>query len=285
MEQGLAGQVTRLPELALLNGSGHRRLWEASFGPVMRDGCPRGVLVLARDVTERAAAERVRAALLGAIAAAPIGVVLTDAKGEVRHANTAAASLLGTLPDRMTGQRLDAWWSPANPIGTTDAIQREALEGPWQGALLARADDGTDRWLRLCLAPAREGARVTAIVAILEDPRAEQERTQDSLKAAQLQGAVLALQALEGPLTEPLLSLRGNLQLLRMSLGSVEGLVQQGLEGALAACEQLAALGDSLWALAGTGEAPIGGPPERETYPPVETAVGKAHSPPSRTES
>src|SRR5262249_24077467 len=127
---------------------------------------------------------------------------------------------------------------------------------------LARGATPTDRWLRVCLAPVREGARITGMVALLEDHHAEQERAQDALKSAQLQGAVQALQALEGPLTEPLLSLRGNLQLLRMSLGSVEGLVQQGLEGALAACEQLAALGDSLWALAGISEAPIGGAPE-----------------------
>ena len=141
-------------------------------------------------------------------------------------ANAAAAALLGTSPERMSGQRLDSWWSPANPAGTVDAVQRRALEGAWQGELLARRAVRTDCWLRVCLAPVRDGARITGMVALLEDHQAEQERAQNALKAAQLQGAVQALQALEGPLTEPLLSLRGNLQLLRMSLGSVEGLVQ-----------------------------------------------------------
>jgi PAS domain S-box-containing protein/excisionase family DNA binding protein len=281
LERGLAGQVTRVPELSLPGTVGAQGLWEASFSPVVRDGSLGGVLVLSRDVTERVAAERVRAALQRAVTAAPIGVVLTDAKGAVQYANAAAAGLLGTRPDRVTGQRLDSFWSPANPAGTADAVQRQALEGPWQGELLARTDEGTDRWLRVCLAPSRDGARISAIVVLLEDQQAEQERAQNSLKAAQLQGAVLALQALEGPLTEPLLSLRGNLQLLRMSLGSVDGLVQQGLEGALAASEQLAVLGDSLWALAGLSGTPIGGPPERQTtdvraFSSVETAAGKA---------
>jgi PAS domain S-box-containing protein/excisionase family DNA binding protein len=264
LEQGMAGRVSRIAELALLAGAGARRLWETSFSPVVREGVPGGVLVLAREVTERAAAERLRAALQSAVAVAPRGVLLTDPKGEVQYANAAAAALLGSAPDRMVGRRLDSWWSPANPAGAADAAQRQALEGPWQGELLARAAGGGERWLRVCLAPAREGARITAMVALLEERDTEQECVQNALKAAQLQGAVLALQALEGPLTEPLLALRGNLQLLRMSLGSVEGLVQQGLEGALAACAQLAALGDSLWALAGLGEPPVGGPPERQ---------------------
>jgi PAS domain S-box-containing protein/excisionase family DNA binding protein len=262
LEQGLTGGATRLPELALLVETGSRKLFEAGFSPVMRDGGPAGVLVLAREGTGRTAAERVFIALHGAVAAVPIGVVLTDGKGVVCYANAAAACLLGTTAERMAGQRLDSWWSPGNPAGTADAVQRRALEGAWQGELLARAAAGTDCWLRVCLAPVREGARITGMVALLEDRQADQEHAQNALKAAQFQGAVQALQALEGPLTEPLLSLRGNLQLLRMSLGSVEGLVQQGLEGALAACQQLAELGDSLWALAGITETPVGGVPE-----------------------
>lgn len=263
-EHAMTGRVSQIAEMALPATAGARRLWETSFSPVLRDGVPGGVLVLAREVTERAATERLRAALQSAVAVAPRGFVVTDPKGEVRYANDAAAGLLGSTTDRMVGRRLDSWWSPANPAGAADAVQRLALEGPWQGELLARAADGSDRWLRVCLAPAREGARITGTVALLEERDAEQERVQTALKGAQLQGAVLALQALEGALTEPVLSLRGNLQLLRMSLGSVEGLVQQGLEGALAACEQLASLGDSLWALAGFSEPPVGGPPERQ---------------------
>jgi hypothetical protein len=145
---------------------------------------------------------------------------------------------------------------------SAEALQRQSLEAPCRVTLRVRLRGGAERWLRVSLAPVEEGARLTGFALLVEAWDTEVERSQLDLKGAQLQGAVHALQAMEGALTEPLLALQGNLQLLRMSLGETEGVAQEGLEGALAACRQLASLGDSLWALAGRREPPVGGRPE-----------------------
>lgn len=257
LEQALGGRASPLRPLALRQPLTEPSHWDTTFSPVLRDGAPAGVLVQAREMGGQWALEPGAGLLLQALELGAVGLLVTDAAGVVQYGNAAAAALLGVAPEQLADERLEKWWSPANPIGTADAIHRGALSGGWDGELLLRpADGGPDRWARLRLDVAREGARVVALVGVLEEWSRQRERQQNELKSAQLQGAVQALQALERSLGEPLQALEGNLRLLRMALGSVEGLAAQGLQGALDASQALAAVCQGLWGLAGLSEEP-----------------------------
>jgi excisionase family DNA binding protein len=257
LERALEGQAGRLPALSF-RGAGSDDAWEASFTPVLREGTPAEVLVQARHVGPLRASEAISERLCRAAEVAPVGLLLTDLAGVILCGNSAAAELLGAPLERLPGQRLESWWSPANPIGTADAVQRAALGRGWQGELLLRAGDGqTDRWARVRVAAVREGPRVEGLVVLLEEWEAARERELNALKGAQLQGAVQALQALEASLSAPLQALAGSLRLLKMSLGPTDGLVDEGLQGALRTSEELARVCRGLWDLAGLGDASL----------------------------
>jgi excisionase family DNA binding protein/PAS domain S-box-containing protein len=252
LERAAEGQAVRLAGLSLRGPRGEASRRDATFTPFLQDGAPSEVLILARDLTpDREAAEATSRTRL-ILSVSPIGILIADPGGVVQAANGAAEALLGCDPERLVGQRMEALWSTDNPVGTADDVHRGALAGGWQGELRVGAAEGKpERWTRVTAAAAWDEGRVAGLVLLLEPCEEERQREQERLAAAQLQGAVRALQALDGPLTARLQALEGNLRLLKMSLGSAEGMVAQGLQGAVSACDELLTLCRGLWAQAG----------------------------------
>lgn len=267
LERAASGSAVRLAMLSLKGARGEVARRDATFTPLLQDGADAEVLLIARDLTpDREAAEATARTRL-VLDVSPIGILIADPGAVLRAASQSAATLLGAEPTALVGSRLETLFSPANPAGTADAVHRGALSGGWQGTVWLAAKEGApERWARLTAAAAWDEERVVGILILLEPWEAERQREQERLTAAQLQGAVRALEATGAPLTERLQALEGNLRLLKMSLGSAEGLVAQGLDGALAASEELQSLAGRLWTEAGITPptAPKGLAPGRE---------------------
>jgi PAS domain S-box-containing protein/excisionase family DNA binding protein len=269
IERAVSGNAVRLATLALRGAEGETLRRDATFTPLRQDGLPTEVLLIARDLTpEREAAEATARTRI-ALQASPVGIVISDPGAVIVAANPVAGTLVAEAPEALVGRRIESLFSSANPIGTADAVHRGALAGGWQGEVWLRAPAGeSERWVRMTAAAAWDDDRVVGLLLLIAPWEEERQREQERLAAAQLQGAVRALQALEGPLTERLHTLEGNLRLLKMSLGSAEGRVAEGLHGANSACDALLALARGLWS-----EAAIAAPSDRKGLAPGRERV------------
>jgi len=257
VERASHESAVRLTGLALRGARGEVLRRDATFTPMFPEGAPTEVLLIARDLTPDREAAEANSRTRTTLEASPLGILIADPAGVLLAANPAAGALLGAPPESLIGGRLDSLFSSHNPVGAADAVHRGALAGCWQGELRLRAPEGdSEPWVRVTAAAAWDDGRVAGLLLLIETWDEERRREQERLTAAQLQGAVRALQALEAPLAERLQALEGNLRLLKMSLGSAEGLVAQGLHGAASACDELLALARSLWTEAGIAAPP-----------------------------
>ena len=117
-----------LYESVLLGQDGRRVPFEANSEVVFRDGAFYGVLVIARDVSERVAA---RAALeeserrfRGAFEGAAVGMVLSDPAGTLLRANAAYAEMLGYRPSELVGVAVHDLVHPDDRTALADDIEK-----------------------------------------------------------------------------------------------------------------------------------------------------------------
>jgi PAS domain S-box-containing protein len=161
-------------ELELVTRDGRRVPVEVSSAPLIRDGCTIALQGIARDITERRAAEEAlhasEARFRVICEASPIGVFLSDAEGSGVYANPTMLRYLGL--DEQTA--LNAGWRSALP--PDDALQ---IAAAWEQAVANQADferthqlvrpDGSEIHVVVRAAPIRQKGMVIGFVGSVVD--------------------------------------------------------------------------------------------------------------------
>ncbi len=160
----------------------------ASYYPVRIDGAVIGVGVVVVDITERAAAEQFRSAVMDTMVE---GLYALDGEGRLAFMNSTASKLLGWSEDELRGQRMHAAihfqhadGSP-HPEADCDLIKAACGGGPVQVTDDAfTRKDGTIFPVAFSAAPLELGTEKSGVVVVFPDTtaeRAEQARVKRKL--------------------------------------------------------------------------------------------------------
>ena len=211
-----------------------RRYYQNSFNPIVD---PRlgviGVSVVSQDKTARQATEhalRASEARFRTLAAAsPLGIYLTDARGEVVYANPRLLEIWRLPPGEPFGRAAERLIHPDDfRRVTADRDAAFAAGEPVAQDFRLRFPDGTERYLRARMAPVREGDRVTGFVGTMDDDTERQ---------------VLAQRVRQSEKMESLGTLAGG---IAHDFNNMLGVVLGHAELALADAEELVTEGHSL---------------------------------------
>ncbi|HEX4322609.1 MAG TPA: PAS domain S-box protein [Acidobacteriaceae bacterium] len=148
---------------------------------VMRDssGQPAGFSCVTFDVSELEAAhqesKQARLWLESAISAIPQAVILTDALGFVRYANTAAEEVTGWQARELVGQQIEMGVPilRASSPSRKPLSFRSALDETWNGdvELLNRNREPVSTWLSACPILDQERGVTNGVVIVFRSPR------------------------------------------------------------------------------------------------------------------
>jgi PAS domain S-box-containing protein len=134
----------RLYETAFVNADGARVPVEVNSAPLLKEGNIVGVLVVARDITQRRrAAEQIRfqAHLLDVVGQA---VIATDLDGKIIFWNRFAEQLYGWRADKAVGRNIVAVTVPAMSQAQGAEIMAALRQGArWSGEFTVQRRDGT----------------------------------------------------------------------------------------------------------------------------------------------
>jgi len=100
----LAGEDITAYEMELIAKDGHRVPIEVNTRLVMQDGIPVGVNGIARDITERKAAEAELRRLGAAVEQTADSIVITDTEGAIEYVNPAFERITGYSRKEALGQ-------------------------------------------------------------------------------------------------------------------------------------------------------------------------------------
>ncbi len=161
-----------------------------------RDGVARGVLGVARDISERkrhedALKETVqRLSLQSAVMeAAANAIVITDPEGTIQWVNPAFTALTGYTPAEAVGRTPRILSSGRQSPEFYAGMWRTILGGEvWTGEVVNRRKDASFYTERMTITPVREGdGRITHFVAIKEDVTARKEMGEQLRQAQRLE--------------------------------------------------------------------------------------------------
>jgi PAS domain S-box-containing protein len=133
-------------------------LWTEIRNVVVRDEQARAVALegIARDVTERVAAEQTVRKLSAAVEQSPAAVVITDTASQIEYVNPAFSRLTGYTLDEVKGQNPRILKSGTHPRKFYQQLYAAITAGAeWRGEMLNRKKDGELFW---------EYASISAIV-------------------------------------------------------------------------------------------------------------------------
>lgn len=139
------GRILQIEEQVVFRSDGHTELLETLKTPVYhtQNGALMGVLGVARDITERKAAEASLRLAASVFASCAEGVVITDANQRIIDVNQSFSALTGYDKSDVVGQ------SPMllqpklqTAISFEDIKQRLRHQGSWQGEVQFRCKDG-----------------------------------------------------------------------------------------------------------------------------------------------
>ncbi len=193
-QRALCGE--RFAELTLQPLIEGQRYFESTFNPIVdQQGRVTGVSVVSQDVTARHQAEdalRTSEARFRTLAAAsPLGIYLTDARGEFVYANPRLNEIWHLAPDMPVGhEAMEQRVHPddrARVLAERDAALAAGRHATQDYRLLLA--DGSERHVTSRLAPVREGDRVTGFVGTVDDDterRALEQRVRQTEKMESL---------------------------------------------------------------------------------------------------
>ena len=176
-------------EIPLLHRDGRVRVFEAQTTNLLDHPAVRGLVVNARDVTDRLAAEAWLRLRERAIEAATQGIVITGPAEEgalMLYANPAFERLTGYAADELLGRNCRVLQGPGTDPAAVAALSRAVAEGrPCTVEMLNYRKDGTAFWNEVSIAPVRDGeGRVTHFVGVQTDVT-ERERADAALRASE----------------------------------------------------------------------------------------------------
>jgi diguanylate cyclase (GGDEF)-like protein/PAS domain S-box-containing protein len=124
---------------------GSWRVLEATGTNLLHHPSLQGIVLTARDVTDRVRAEAARRQFAAVLDATPDLVFTSDAQGRLLYTNRAAAALLGIDPAAPPGVHLtDLYPGWAAERLTGEALPGVARDGSWRGDLAVRRPDGRE---------------------------------------------------------------------------------------------------------------------------------------------
>ncbi len=167
----LASEKITAYELELIAKDGHRVPVEVNTRLILQDGVPVGVTGIARDITERKAAEAELRRLAAAVEETADSIVITDKEGNIQYVNPAFERISGYAKEEVLNQ---------NPrflkSGKTEpAIYKELWETiargeVWAGHLTNRRKDGSFFEERVTIsAVCDESNEIVNYVAVKQD--------------------------------------------------------------------------------------------------------------------
>jgi PAS domain S-box-containing protein len=166
----LAGQRVA-SELRVRLASGTERWVRTTSCPLVRDGVVTAIQVVIEDITDGKQVEEQRQLLALLTEQAPIGIVQTDAAGQVTAANPIAVGILGSPSPDATAQ-LNVLTVPALHAVGADVLFRAALERRERGSIEGRYRShwGKESFVQLHVAPLFDALqRVRGTVAVVEE--------------------------------------------------------------------------------------------------------------------
>jgi len=194
----LAGEDITAYEMELIAKDGHRVPIEVNTRLVMQDGIPVGVNGIARDITERKAAEAELRRLAAAVEQTADSIVITDPRGTIEYVNPAFERITGYSRQEALGQNPRILKSRQNDPAIYQDLWKTILGGGvWTGQLVNRKKDGTEFNERVTISAVHdEAGKIVNFIAVKQDTTAqvkleEQLRQSQKLEAiGQLAGGV-----------------------------------------------------------------------------------------------
>jgi diguanylate cyclase (GGDEF)-like protein/PAS domain S-box-containing protein len=121
---------------------GSWRMLDVVYTPLREPGA--GLVLTARDVTERKDTEATRQHLMATLDATPDLVILSDPRGRVLYVNDAVRTLLGAVPEDLTRCNLPELYQPDldNQQRLLEGISLARRHGVWRGDLLVSGPEG-----------------------------------------------------------------------------------------------------------------------------------------------
>ena len=194
----LAGEDITAYELELIAKDGHRVPIEVNTRLVMQDGIPVGINGIARDITQRKAAEAELRRLAAAVEQTADSIVITDTEGTIEYVNPAFERITGYSKQEAVGKNPRILKSEKTDPSIYQDLWKTILSGGvWKGQLVNRKKDGTDFYERVTISAIHdESGKIVNYIAVKQDTTAqmqleEQLRQSQKLEAiGQLAGGV-----------------------------------------------------------------------------------------------
>jgi len=157
-------------------------------------------LQLAAQRNELERSERLLREVLGAV---PDGVVVVDAKGQVRTSNAAAVRLLGA-----TGSELATWIRQQAPIAL--ALRGVSVD---REEIVVRLENGKRRWLKVSTRPLRDESGIHGALAVMLDMTREKDSQEQLMISDRMASIGMLAAGVAHELNNPLASVLANVQL------------------------------------------------------------------------
>jgi PAS domain S-box-containing protein len=167
---GTGAAIGKTLELAALHKDGHEIQVELSVSAVERaDGWH--AIGIARDITQRKAAETQLSKLALAVEQSPESIVITDLDTNVEYVNEAFVKNTGYSREEAIGKKPRILRSGKTPKATYDSLWAAMKQGlPWKGEFINKRKDGSEYAEFAIIMPLRQpDGRVTHYVAVKED--------------------------------------------------------------------------------------------------------------------
>lgn len=158
-------------EFRLRHKSGSWRILQTVGSRAMPEDHAGGIIVNARDVTEKRASDHMLRLLSSALHAAANGVCITDRNGTILWVNASFTTLTGYTSAEVVGQNPRVLKSGEHPLSFYEELWSTILAGRvWRAELVNRRKDGTLYHEEMTITPVPDAQnRVTHFVAIKQD--------------------------------------------------------------------------------------------------------------------
>jgi len=134
------------------------------------EGQPSGIVLVARDTTERKRAEEQIQLLADAVQSSRDMICITDQENRFTFANRAFLQSYGYTAEEVMGRTPAFLYSAKNPPGLTGLVFQQTLCGGWEGEILNCRKDGTEFPILLDTAPIKSNeGRTLGLVGVARD--------------------------------------------------------------------------------------------------------------------
>lgn len=175
LEEKLSGQATETRYEVEIAARGEAPRWFEVVSWLRRDrgGRPFGLGAIARDISQRRAAEEALAAseerYRTLAEASPDAIFVVDAGGFYRFANPAAARFVGRSIEEMLGRRGEEWFPPGLAARHRESVRRVIATGePFSGESQVPLAQGSG-WFDTRLVPIHSETGIVAVLGIARD--------------------------------------------------------------------------------------------------------------------